>query len=345
MTGFLVAISGLCLVVLPMEAWIGAQIRDQQRRLDGRLDALAARLAAPPAADPEREKLLNRLRGEIAPRFTLPATSGARMSLDALLASSLPVMLVFVAPQCGPCYELLPDIGGWQRVYGDRLTIALISTGDPHTNVAMTAEYGIHPVLVQEELELVSAYGINQAPAAVLIRPDGLVAAGPRYGTDAIRQLMAETLGLRLPDAPARAGRLARVGEPAPALRRPSLAGNVIDFAGVRESPTLVLFWSPGCQHCAALLPEMHAWEARATGPRLLIVSRGSAALNRDTGLISPIVLDDDRSLAAAFDVTGTPAALLIDERGIVASNVARGERAVRALAARLWATAPADAA
>lgn len=324
----------------------------------GRFDALARRLAhrhrpvtqtlptGPDAAATERDRLLNAMAGEIAPDFDLVNLSGERVKLDALRASAKPLLLVFTDPRCGPCYELLPDIGGWQRVYGDRLAIALVSSGAQETNLAMTAEYRISPVLLQAEREVVEAYSLAQAPAAVLIQPDGRVSAGPRYGTNAIRALVADTLGLALPEVPRRDIQAVGVGQAAPSIRRPDLAGNAVDFAALRGAPTLLLFWSPGCGHCQELLSEIKAFEQTPGRPRMVIVSRGAGALNLEAGFASPMVLDDDQTIARAFGASGTPAAVLLDGRGIVVTPVARGSAGVRtALQALQTMFAPALAA
>jgi thiol-disulfide isomerase/thioredoxin len=266
----------------------------------------------------------------------LTLLGGGGTSVNALLARGKPLLLVITDPRCGPCYELLPDVAGWQRVYGDRLSIALVSTGDPGTNQAMTAEYGIHPVLLQRERELIEAYKLVQAPAAVLISPDGRIEGEARYGTWAIRQLVADTLGLVMPPPPVLANRAVGVGEAVPSLRRPDLDGNVIDLGASRGATTLVLFWNPGCSHCQELLPDVRAFEAQQFRPQLVIVSRGPVGLNREVGFASRMVLDDDRSIATAFGVTGTPAAVLIDRSGVVGSPVARGATGVRALLERL---------
>ncbi len=59
---------------------------------------------------------------------------------------------------------------------------------------------------------------------------------------------------------------------------------------------------------------------------------RGPGALNQEAGFASPLVLDDDRSITELFGVGGTPAAVLIDAQGIVATPVARGATGVRSL-------------
>ena len=62
--------------------------------------------------------------GAPAPVFTLPDLSERAVSLGALCARGKPVALVFVDPGCGPCQALLPELGRWQSVLSDRLTIA-----------------------------------------------------------------------------------------------------------------------------------------------------------------------------------------------------------------------------
>jgi thiol-disulfide isomerase/thioredoxin len=333
------------LAVAGLQGWLLLQVRGQQGRLHGRVDVLTRRLASHAADSDEREahKRLNALAGQVAPAFEMTVLGGGRATLDALLAPAKPLLLVFTNPRCGPCYELLPDVGGWQRVYSDRLTIALVSAGEAKTNIAMTAEYGVRPVLLQQELEVVEAYDLAQAPAAVVIQPDGRVSAGPRYGANAIRHLVAETLGLAMPEAPSREIQVAGIGQAAPRMRRPDLDGQVVEIGGPTSEPTLLVFWSPGCGGCQAVLPDINALEDTAEQLRVVIVSRGPVGLNQEAGFRSPVVLDDDRSLAQAFGVRGTPAALLLDGRGVVVTQVARGSEGVRAaLQALSTAFAPA---
>jgi thiol-disulfide isomerase/thioredoxin len=328
----------LSLVALAMLGWLLMNVRDQQQRLSSQMDALSGRLwvqpviAAEPTATPPVPDSLNLLAGTRAPDFTVDLLTGGSVTLAQLLALAKPLVLLFTDPRCGPCYELLPDLGGWQREYGDRLSFALVSAGEPKTNMAMTAEYGIHPVLLQQEQELTEAFKLQQAPAALVILPDGVISAGPRYGAFAIRQLVADTLGLAMPPSPARAATVARVGQPALRLRRPDLHGQTVDIGGPNSEPTLLLFWSPGCSGCQKLLPEIQAFEPAIEQLRVVIVSRGPVGLNQEIGFRSPVVLDDDRSIAQSFGVTGTPAALLVDGRGIVATQIARGHEGVHSV-------------
>jgi len=332
----LVLLAAGALAVLALQGWLLLQARGQQRRLSARLDLLGRRLVTESTPPNPFDTLME----ERIPDVALTLLGGGGTSINALLTRGKPLLLVVTDPRCGPCYELLPDVAGWQRVYGDRLSIALISTGDPGINRSMTAEYDIHPVLLQRERELIEAYNLVQAPAAVLISPDGRIEGEARYGTWAIRQLVADTLGLVMPSPPVIENHAVRAGEAVPSLRRPDLDGNVVDFGAMRNAATLVLFWNPGCSHCQEVLPQIRAFEAQHLRPQLVIVSRGPVGLNREVGFASRMVLDDDRSLATAFGVKGTPAAVLIDRSGNVSSQVARGSTGVRALFERFSVSA-----
>lgn len=337
---FLSALLAIVLGGLVLQGNVLLQLRAQQVRIDQRIGAIAG--AAANVHRPVSQPAIAIDVANIAPAFTLPNLAGTSTSLAELTALNRPVVLIFVAPRCGPCYPLLPDIGGWLRIYGDRLTIALISSDTLASNLAMTAEYGIEAktVLLQNSHEIGDAYNLTQAPAAVVVLPGGQLRTGnPAYGVNAVRQLVADTLGLAVPP---RAG--AAVGEEiapihrgdrVPALRRPDIDGEIVNFGSLQGETTLLLFWNPGCGHCQALLPAIKEQEAIQDGPRLLVVTRGPIGLNKDVGLTSPMVQDDDQSLARAFDVKATPSAVVIDSRGIVASEVFRGGSSVRELLAQ----------
>jgi hypothetical protein len=83
------------------------------------------------------------------------------------------------------------------------------------------------------------------------------------------------------------------------------------------------------------MLPDLKRWEAdRPNGaPKLLVVSAGTEEANRAMGLGSPVVLDQNFSVGSAFGASGTPSAVLVDEEGKVASELAVGAPGVLALA------------
>jgi len=161
-------------------------------------------------------------------------------------------------------------------------------------------------VLVDAEGRIASSLAIGGPNVLALARGEGRSPVAPGNGTAALK--------------PA-------VGDPAPAVKLPDLAGELVDLADFRGAPTFVLFWSPGCGPCVEMLDGLRAWDANppAGAPKLLVVSSGDPALNRATGLRSPIVLDENFATGYAFGAVGTPSAVLIDAEGRLASPVVAG--------------------
>jgi thiol-disulfide isomerase/thioredoxin len=330
------SLSTFVLAVALFYGWLLLNLRRSQDRIVARVDGMVSRLAAKQVAlaaaattDPAR----------VAPNFALPAVDGRIVSLSDLLARGKRTLLNFTDPKCGPCYELLPDIAGWERVYGDRLTIVTISGGDPHQNQLLAREYGLGTVLLQQDHEIADALGLPMIPGAIVIEPDGRI-TDSTTGAHRVRQLVASALGLALPPQPLKQSEPFRVGERVGDLRWNDLDGNLINLGERHLDPTLLLFWSPGCTHCRELLPLMRAWDADPHGPRMVVVTSGPVGLNREAGLRASMIPDDEGVLKQVFGVRGTPAAVLIDGYGRVASEVARGATGVRALLAQRFGIA-----
>jgi hypothetical protein len=83
------------------------------------------------------------------------------------------------------------------------------------------------------------------------------------------------------------------------------------------------------------MLPDIKDWEANPPegAPKLLFVSAGTEEANREMGLRSTVVLDQQFAVGRAFGASGTPSAVLVDADGQVASEVAVGAPAVLELA------------
>jgi thiol-disulfide isomerase/thioredoxin len=285
-------------------------------------------------------------------------------------------MLLFTDPNCGPCTALLPEIGRWQQEHAEKLTISLISRGDPEENRAKSQEHGLQHVLLQKDWEVSEAYEASGTPSALLVRPDAKIGSPVSGGAEAIRSLLSYALGERsqLPmqaqapqvqapqaQAPQTQGKPCpncgkvhptaghnddvqqpmppagpKVGESAPEVKLEDLKGNTVelkDLSGGKE--TLVLFWNPGCGFCEQMLPDLKAWEANPPkgAPKLVVISAGTREANKEMGLSSPVLLDQQFDTGRAFGASGTPSAVLIDREGKLASEVAVGAQAVFALA------------
>jgi peroxiredoxin len=327
----------LAIAVLGVETWLLIEVVRQQGRILLRLDALETRSGMPdaPGAATSRPGLPV---GQAAPAFTLPGLYGETMTLDALRARGKPLLLFFTDPNCGPCEALVPDVARWQKAYESVATLAVVSRGKPEDNRAKLGARGLNLILVQKDREVSQSYTAVGTPSAVLLHPDGTVASALAQGAEQIKALIAQLA----PPAPAPNGSGAgapagaKPGEPVPPLKLPDLTGTTVDLAGFRRRETMLLFWNPGCGFCQQMTEDVKALEARikTKGPRLVLVSTGTVEANRASGFRSPVLLDQNFAAGRALGVTGTPAAVLVDAEGKIASGIVVGAPAVLNLAA-----------
>jgi peroxiredoxin len=337
----------------------------QNGRLLVRLEALEATLAEGGSVAPsENGTPVHQAEGlpvgSPAPEFGLPGLHGETLTLEALRSSGKPVMLLFTDPGCGPCNALLPEVGRWQEEHAQKLTLSLISRGDPEENKTKAQEHGLKNVVLQKDWEVSASYEVRGTPSAVLVAPDGKVASPVAGGAEGIRGLLSYAVGERaqLPMQPPQqpqgqaqgqpcpnCGKVhaaaptvpaaQKVGEDAPEVKLPDLEGNTVELEDFRGEDTLVLFWNPGCGFCQQMLPDLKEWEATSPedAPKLVVVSAGTEEANKEMGLTSPVLLDQQLATGRAFGASGTPSAVLVDAEGKVASEVAVGAPAVLELA------------
>jgi len=127
--------------------------------------------------------------GATGPSFDLPSLGGERLALHELLERGRPVALVFASATCGPCATLLPEVGRWQGSVSDRLTIAVLSSGDAQTNSHLF-DYGVSNVGLQADAEVMEAYRPSATPSAVILAADGSVATAGANGAPAVELLV-----------------------------------------------------------------------------------------------------------------------------------------------------------
>lgn len=337
-----IAVVALAAVALAGMGWLLIDLLLQNGRLLLRIEALESAVATGGSMPTQAAAGLPI--GTPAPAFQLPGLHGEMMTLAALRAAGMPVLLVFSDPSCGPCNALMPEIGRWQREHVQTLTVAVIGRGALEANRAKSVEHGLEHVLLQEDREVAEAYRAMATPTGVLISADGTIAGSAAQGSEAIRALVARQVGQRqrtlLPMANGHAvpspPPAPKIGAAAPAVALPDLDGKNVTLSDFAGHQTLVLFWNPGCGFCQRMLDDLKAWEAAppATAPALLVVSTGTVEANRTMGLHARVVLDQGFNTGRAFGAQGTPAAVLVDAAGRIASAVAVGAPAVLVLAA-----------
>jgi hypothetical protein len=96
---------------------------------------------------------------------------------------------------------------------------------------------------------------------------------------------------------------------------------------------TLLVFWNPGCGFCAQTVDRLGEIDAARRGDGLLVISTGTPVANRR---LASVLLEDAFATGTALGVTGTPSAVLVDERRAPISPVAVGANAVFASAEAL---------
>ena len=163
------------------------------------------------------------------------------------------------------------------------------------------------------------------------------------YGTVLVRvERLEEALGeagYKLEEAPPEG---LEPGTPAPAFELAAGEGErvTLDQLLAARLPLLAVFASPGCGPCEALLPEVASWQwAHAERLTVAVLADGESgeirALAEEHGVHS--VLADERGhVAAAYEASATPSAVLIGADGKVSSFLAGGPAAIAELVAEV---------
>lgn len=111
-----------------------------------------------------------------------------------------------------------------------------------------------------------------------------------------------------------------KVGEAAPRLSVPSLAGSLVDIGGAAARSTLLFFVSPTCPVCKKLLPVVkNVAQAEGDWLNVVLASDGEMpehlAFYKDAQLTQfPYLLSGE--LGSTYRVQRLPYAVLIDEQG-----------------------------
>ena len=128
------------------------------------------------------------------------------------------------------------------------------------------------------------------------------------------------------------------IGAPAPDFILPDINGKQISFENLlmQSKPMIFLFVSPTCKPCAGLLPEIETWQAELKGKlNFIFVSSGIVKDNLDKfagNTLKQVLLQNDREVALKFGAEWTPAAVLVNNDGTIASRAAVGDKAIREL-------------
>lgn len=132
------------------------------------------------------------------------------------------------------------------------------------------------------------------------------------------------------------------IGASAPDFEAKDLNGKMVSFEQLLAKGKAVLFFfvGPNCAPCAALLPEIEAWQNDLKDNLdFVFISSGKPAENAGKlggETFKQILLQKDNEIAESFNAKWTPTAVLINADGTIASRVATGDQAIRELVEKI---------
>ena len=278
--------------------------------------------------------------------FCLTSLSGGTMTLYEWRGQR--VVLLFVNPQCSFSCDLLAELSGLPEPLSDPAPI-VISTGDRGENRRMLEKHPVpYPVLLQEGTELSSLYRLRVTPSGYLVDAQGATVGAARAGGESLLRSLRITRGsgrpLGMRSKPLTESRLNRdglkAGTPAPDFTLPKLDGGELSLSDFRGRRVLLVFSDPDCRPCMQLAPRLEQIHRSSRDLHVLMVSRGSAEDNRakvaELELSFPLVLQRHWEISKLYAMFATPIGHLIDENGIIISDVAAGGDPILKLASSM---------
>jgi peroxiredoxin len=313
------------------------QLVRQQGRILLRLDELESRWASGPPEDTNAHPRALPVATSV-PSFRLPDLTGSEVTLEDLTGRRL--LLVHWDPQCSFCGQIATELGGLRRDLGPRRTdLVLLSYRDAEANSSLARQSNLDcQILLQREGEPVEAFAGLGTPAAYLVDEKGRVAKPLALGSEQVLALARAAAGHQARSDSS--GSLARsriereglpAGTPAPSFRLRDLDGQEISLEQYRGRRVLLVFSDPECGPCDAVAADLARFdrERRADDVDLLMVSRGDPDENRrkaiERGMEFPVLIQPGWRVSKQYGIFATPVAFLVDERGLIARDVARG--------------------
>jgi peroxiredoxin len=335
-------------------AWLGFQLIRQNGRILLRLESIEERLPTGKPPPTKRREPAGLPIGAPAPDFELPDLAGARHKLSEFRERN--VLLVFFNPQCGFCTEMAADLAALPADGGpDRVVTVVVTTGDAEANRKLVETHGIRSVvLLQEEMQVAAQFQAQGTPMGYRIDAAGRIASELAVGAEPVLKLAgkleprAKPVGNsngsakhHEPDPSLARSKINRkgltAGAIAPEFQLPRIDGgerSLVDFQG---APLLLVFSDPECGPCDELAPHLEEIHGQRLDLQVLVISRRDAEATRakaaSLGLSYPIVMQRLWEVSKDYGMFATPIAYLIDERGILLSDVAVGVEPILNLA------------
>jgi peroxiredoxin len=338
-------------LLLGAVTWLGYQLVRQNGRILMRLEAIEKRLGARPQE--QRREPGGLPVGTPAPEFELPDLAGVHHKLSEFRGKD--VLLIFFNPKCGFCTKMAADLAALPVAGGNgRAVPVVVTTGNAEANRKLIEQHGIRcTALLQEQMEVASQYRAQGTPMGYRIDAEGKIASELAVGAELLLKLAgapnALPVGARLngpakkhkePDPSLARSRLNRsglkAGETAPEFTLPRVDGGELSLADLRGGRVLLVFSDPNCGPCDELAPRLQELHLMRPELQVVVISRRDADATRakaeSLGLTYPIVVQKQWEISLQYGMFATPIGYLIDEQGVLLSDVAVGVEPILAL-------------
>lgn len=334
--------------------WLVYQLARQNGRILLRLESIEEQIGrrVGPRAEAKRQAIGLPL-GTAAPIFDLPDLAGIRHKLSEFRGKDL--LLIFFNPKCGFCTKMAADLAELPAEGGDGGAVPIVvTTGDAEENRKLVERHGFRClVLLQKEMEVAAKFRARGTPMGYRIDGAGRIASDLAIGAEPLLKLANSSPhtpragvfahGVSGPhkDDPSLAhSRLNRnglkAGTVAPEFQLPRIDGGELSLSDFRGGRVLLVFSDPDCEPCDELAPRLQEIHLQRSDLQVLVLSRRDVEANRAKavalGLTYPIVLQRQWEISLKYAKFATPIGYLIDEQGILASDVAVGVEPILAL-------------
>jgi peroxiredoxin len=295
--------------------------------------------------------------GALLMPFELSDLRGQAVSLEGLRGKR--VLLINWSPQCGFCDQIASELARLQSdLHKHNVELLLAGHGTAEANGELAKEHGLEcPILLQKNAShSIEAFKSQGTPVAYLLDEEGRVARPLAVGSDNVLALAREAAGKQAKkkrlagERDLAASRIEReglkAGTPAPPFHLPDINGRTVSLEEFRGRKVLLVFTDPHCGPCDQVAPHLRQLHEQHlnNGLAVVMVGRGGLEENRrkaeSHGFEFPVVLQQKWHLSKKYGIFATPVAFLIDERGVIAKDVAKGVDEIMALVPKRIAAA-----